>query len=79
MNDADVMACIIKYLIRTATNKEYIKTLEIILKGIDGKLHIEESFDPRYQSIILFGYNIFPFKMKEYRLIADFIQGESKK
>lgn len=71
MNDNEVMSIIIKYLIAQAKNKKYIAHLEKILGGREGKKHIEQEKSPAHMSILLFGQNIFIFKMEEYRLMAS--------
>ena len=79
LNDNQVMVIILEYLLRDASNKEYIEKLNIILEGIRGKYYIEEHLHPRYQSIILFGTNIFTFKMPEYRAMCVEIQKAKEK
>jgi hypothetical protein len=71
MNDSDVMVVIIRWMLSYATNKEYKEKLNIILRGIEGCKHTEEQREPRFQSFLLFGINIFPFSKVEYRLMAE--------
>jgi hypothetical protein len=79
LNDNQIMEIIIDHMISQVSNKEYIEKLNIILDGIKGKSRIDEIYEPRYQSIILFGFNIFIFKMKEYRLIVEEILRRKEK
>jgi hypothetical protein len=60
-------------MIYQAKNPEYITSLEIILKGIEGKKYIEETKQPRYMSLVIFGENIFPFKIEQYREMIKLI------
>lgn len=67
LNDAEVMIEIIKWMISEASNMEYIHKLEIMLERLKGKKHIEEFDNPRYLSIVMFGSNLFPYNMSDYR------------
>jgi len=69
--DNEVMTIIIEYMISQAKSREYIEKLNIIMGGIRGYKHIEQERSPSYQSILLFGYNIFIFKTSHYRLMAQ--------
>lgn len=61
-------------MISESTNKEYVKKLNIILNGIEGKSHIEERYSPRFQAIILFGNpHLFPFAIEQYREMAELL------
>ncbi len=75
MNDAEVMSKIIKWMISEAKNKEYIEKLNTILEGIKDKKFMEETKHPRFQSIVMFGVNIFPYKIEDYRKMAELIKG----
>lgn len=82
MTNNEVMVIVLEYLKSQASNKEYIGKLNNIIAGISGKKHIEETDAPSYKSILFFGYNIFPFTVKEYREIANEIKrnhGQSNK
>ena len=74
MNDAEVMSIIIRWMISEVKNQDYIQKLNIILKGIEGKIFIEEEQSPRFQSIVLFGVNIFPFTINQYREMIGYIK-----
>ena len=50
MNDAEVMSIIIRWMISEVKNQDYIQKLIIILKGIEGKIFIEEEKGPLYSS-----------------------------
>jgi len=71
----DAFTIIIKYLISEATNKEYIEKLNIILKGIENKTHVEEFSHPRHVSLVLFGQNLFPFTDNIYIEMGELIKG----
>jgi len=71
----DAFEIVIKYLISEANNEEFIKKLNIILKGIQGKKYIDQDVDPRHMSILLFGSNIFPYKNSDYVDMALLIKG----
>lgn len=71
------MVAVLKWMISQVKSKEYINKLNVILAGIDGKSHTEEMCEPRYQSIILFGYNIFPFSKSEYKSMVELLQKEA--
>lgn len=75
MNDAEVMTKIIKWMISEVSSGEYIEKLKTILGGIEGKKYIEENMQPRFQSIVMFGTNLFPFTMEEYRKMSELIKG----
>lgn len=74
--DSEIMSKIIKWMISEVNNDLYIQKLNIILQGIDGKKYIEENRQPRFQSIVLFGINLFPFTMAEYRKMSELIKEE---
>lgn len=74
MNDNEVMSIIIKWMISEVKNQDYIQKLDTILKGIEGKSFIEEEQNPRFQSIVLFGVNIFPFTINQYREMIGYIK-----
>ena len=78
LNDNEVMTIILEYLLRDASNREFRKKLNIILEGIRSKKHIEERLSPRYQSILLFGINIFTFTIEQYRSMVETIQKEKE-
>lgn len=75
MNDSEVYSIIIKWMILGASNKAYIDQLNTILKGIENKKFIEETKHPRFQSVIMFGTNIFPYRIEDYREMAKIIKG----
>lgn len=75
MNDAEVMTIIVRWMISESKNKEYIGKLNIILNGIEGKKFIEEQKHPRFQSIVIFGTNIFPYRIEDYREMSKLIKG----
>lgn len=79
MNNNEAMTIVLKWMIGQAKNKEYISKLESILHGIEGKKHIEEHNSPKYMSIVFWGYNIFPFTMQEYILMATEIVARENK
>lgn len=70
MDDNQVMVVVLEYLKSQASNSDYIGKLNNIITGISGKKHIEEIDAPSYKSILMFGYNIFSFSIKEYREMA---------
>lgn len=71
--DNEVYSKIIKWMISESTNKVYIQQLNEILQGIENKKHIEEFKHPRHLSLVMFGTNLFPFKIEEYREMAKLI------
>lgn len=76
MNDSEVMSKIIRWMISEIdeeNNIEYISKLKIILSGIENKKFIEENKQPRFQSIVLFGTNLFPYKIEDYRKMAEIL------
>ena len=73
MNDNEVMVKIIRWMISGVSKKDYIQKLNLIIEGIEGKKFLEEAKHPRFQSIVLFGTNLFPFKIEEYREMAKLI------
>lgn len=73
MNDNEVMVKIICWMISEVKNEEYIEKLNIILDGIKTTKHIEENKSPAFQSRLLFGMNIFPFRIQEYREMAELL------
>lgn len=75
MNDAEVYSIIIKWMILGVTNKSYIDNLNTILKGIENKMFIEETKHPIFQSMVMFGTNIFPYRIEDYREMAELIKG----
>ena len=79
MTDNDVMVIVIDEILRMFHPSEifYIQ-LKSIRDGIDGKKHIEEQMSPRYRSIELWEVNIFPYDMKEYRKMAEWIKENRK-
>jgi hypothetical protein len=76
LTDNEVMTIVLEYLLRDASNETYKEKLNIILEGIRGKKHIEEQKSPRYQSILLFGFNIFTFSIAQYRAMVEVIDTE---
>lgn len=73
--ESEIYCDIIRWMISEVKNKDYIRKLNLIIKGIEGKNYIEETKHPRFQSIVLFGTNIFPFSIGEYREMAELIKG----
>jgi len=73
--ESDVYCIIIEWMISEAKNKDYINKLEQILTGVKNQIHIEENRQPRFQSIVLFGINLFPYKTEDYREMAILIKG----
>ncbi len=71
--DNEIYSKIIKWMISESTNKIYIQKLNEILQGIEGKKFIEETKHPRHLSLVMFGTNLFPFKIEEYREMAKLI------
>lgn len=69
----EVYSKILKWMISESTNKIYIQKLNEILQGIEGKNFIEETKHPRHLSLVMFGTNLFPFKIEEYREMAKLI------
>lgn len=78
MNNNEAMTIVLKWMISQAKNKEYISKLESILRGIEGKLHIEEHNSPRYMSVVFWGYNIFPCTAQEYITMATELVAQGK-
>lgn len=78
MNDNQAFTIVLEYLLQDVSNKEYREKLNSILMGIKDFKTIEEVKHPRYQSILLFGTNIFPFSNTEYRKMAEHIQKEAR-
>lgn len=79
MTDNDVMVIVIDEILNIFHPSEtfYIQ-LKSIRDGIYGKKHIEEQMSPRYRSIELWGVNIFPYSMKKYREMAEWIKENRK-
>ncbi len=73
--ESEVYCDIIRWMISEVKNKDYIQKLNLIIEGIEGKKHIEETKSPRYMSLVLFGANIFPFTIREYREMSKLIKG----
>ena len=73
ISDSEVMTKIIKWMISEVKNKDYIQKLNLIIEGIEGKKFIEETKHPRHLSLVMFGTNLFPFKIEEYREMAKLI------
>jgi len=71
--DSETYSKIIKWMISESTNKVYIQQLNEILQGIENKKYIEEFKHPRHLSLVMFGTNLFPFKIEEYREMAKLI------
>jgi hypothetical protein len=64
------------------TTKNYIdkiptisEKLNIILKGVENKPHVEEFSHPRHVSLVIFGQNLFPFNDNLYVDMAELIKG----
>lgn len=68
--DSLIMVKIIEWMISETTNKRYHEKLMEIIQGLKSKRWMEEENNPTIKSIILFGYDIFLFDMKEYREIV---------
>lgn len=73
MNDAEVMSKIISWMISEVSNAEYIQKLNIMLEKIGGKKYIDEFNHPRHLSIVMFGVNLFPYRIEDYRKMAELI------
>lgn len=73
--ESEIYVSIIRWMIKEVKNKDYIQKLNLIIEGIEGKIYIEETKHPRFQSLILFGTNIFPFTIGEYREMSKLIKG----
>lgn len=73
MSDAEVMSKIIKWMISEVSNTEYIQKLNIMLEKIAGRKYIDEFNHPRHLSIVMFGINLFPYKIEDYREMAELI------
>jgi hypothetical protein len=78
MNANEAMEIVLNWMIGQARNADYISKLKVILRGIQGKKHIEEENHPRYMSIVFWGYNIFPYTMQEYIMMAEELQKEMR-
>lgn len=74
MNDNEVYSTIIEWMISEAENKEYIEKLNVILLKIKGKKSIEEDEHPRFNSLMIFGFNIFPFSIEQYREMTKLLK-----
>lgn len=72
-NDNEIYSKIIKWMISESTNKVYIQQLNEMLQGIEGKKHIEEFKHPRHLSLVMFGVNLFPYRIEDYREMAELI------
>lgn len=71
MNDNEVYCTIINWMLADASNRKYKDALLTIKSRIEGKKHLEERDDPKYQCIQIFGWNcLFPFRIDEYRRMA---------
>lgn len=75
MNDAEVMTKIIEWMISEVSNIEYIQKLNIMVEKLVGQKHIDEFNHPRHLSIVMFGINLFPYKIEDYREMAELIKG----
>lgn len=73
--ESEIYCNIIRWMIGEVKNKDYIQKLNLIIEGIEGKNFIEETKHPRFQSIFLFGSNLFPFTIGEYREMSKLIKG----
>lgn len=73
--ESEVYCNIIKWMISEVKNKDCIQKMNLIIEGIEGKNYIEETKHPRFQSLVLFGVNIFPFTIGEYREMSKLIKG----
>lgn len=71
MTDSEAFTIILKWMMKEVSNAQYKEKLGIILKGVENQKHIEETRQPRYQSIVLFGTNLFPFSPKQYGEMAE--------
>lgn len=71
MNLNEAFIIVIDFLISEASNEEFIKKLDIIKSGLENKKSIDQRFNPRHQSILLFGYNIFTFRDIDYINMAE--------
>lgn len=74
MNLNDAFSIVIRYMISQVKSKELADKLNIILNGIKDKKHVEEECHPRFQSLILFGKNLFPFSDSQYIEMAELIK-----
>lgn len=74
MTDNEVYITIIEELIKKSSHKKFKEDLQSIIDGLRGKDHVEEQDSPQYKSIELWGNNIFPFKIEQYRKIAEYIK-----
>jgi len=75
MSDAEVMSKIIKWMISEVSNTEYIQKLNIMLEKIVGQKYIDEFNHPRHLSIVMFGINLFPYRIEDYREMVELIKG----
>lgn len=73
MTDNDVYIIILEDLKRISDNKEYIEGLQSIINGLKGKDHVEEQDSPQFKSVEMWGRNIFPFTIEQYRKMAEWI------
>jgi hypothetical protein len=73
--DSQVYSIIIKWMISESTNPTYIQKLNEILQGIENKNFIEEFKHPRHLSLVMFGTNLFPYRIEQYREMAELIKG----
>ena len=77
LSDNDVMIIVLNEQKKHSTNEIFISFLDDVIRGLDGKTHIEETASPRYKSVLEFSINMFPFSMKEYRDMAYELLEES--
>ena len=73
MNLNESFVLVIEYMISECKNKEVIEKFQTIIDGIKNKKFIEETKHPRFQSIDLFGYNLFIFSDNDYIEMAEYL------
>ena len=71
LTDNEVYITVLTDLLKVATEKKFIDDMNSIIEGLKGKDHVEEQDRPQYKSVLLWGRNIFPFSIKEYRKMAE--------
>ena len=64
-----------KYPVSTKIDKDYIHKLNIMLEKLVGQKYINEFNHPRHLSLVMFGINLFPYKIEDYREMAELIKG----
>ncbi len=78
MNDNEVFASIIEFMISKAKNKQYITNLKIMLDLIKNKKHIEEFNHPRFLANQMGYWTLFPLSDEVYRELAKELKNEHK-